>query len=252
MTNLRFTSGDDPILVAMPGNTYLGGSGDDRYILDPNFVQAGDTININDRDGANVIHLVDGLNIVSSQLATLDSGVTQMQLTLANATRIFIDGASTFSYQMGGSNTEASASGCTFAQLAQSLGYTTIPAPGDQAQIADPVTIGAQGGCGRRTIWVDATTPPSDASTADCYFDIQPGDYSHPIAGFGSGDVLAFPEGNTPTLQNDSFTDGTAILNWADDGGVVQIALTGLSASADAQLLQLSDFTSVFGDAALV
>lgn len=251
MSNLRYTTDDDPILVAVPGHTYLGGLGNDLYIIDPHFVQEGGTININDRAGDNVIHLVGGLNIAASQLATLTSGVTQMELTLNHGTRLFIEGASDFAYRIGGATAGAEAQDCTFAQVIQALGYTGVPAAGDSAQATDAMEMPDDGRCGSRIIRVDASTPPSEASAADYTFDIQPGEYTHPISHFGAGDRLVFPEGNAPTLSNDNFTDGTVTLNWAEEGQVVRIVLTGLSTSEDAQLLGLSDFTTVFGDAAL-
>lgn len=79
--NIRGTSGSGPLIIATANTNYLGLEGGDIYIISRAFVQNGDTISINDTDGDNRVRLTDGLEIVSSQIATLSDGVVQLFLT---------------------------------------------------------------------------------------------------------------------------------------------------------------------------
>ncbi len=81
-----------------------------------------------------------------------------------------------------------------------------------------------------------------DAAAHDYVYHFTPGTYTYEIQNFGNGDVLVFPEGATPTVVNDNFTDGKVIVQWAHEGNTIQVELTGLSEDVDGSLLFLSDF----------
>ena len=65
---VSFTPGNDFIIPTENGQTYLGGAGDDTYILSEMTVGSNATIVIQDTDGTNKIQLVGGLSIVSSRV----------------------------------------------------------------------------------------------------------------------------------------------------------------------------------------
>ena len=103
------TLGDD-VLVPSGGNNYLGGGGNDTYVISPYTLSGTVTAKIIDTEGANVIQLVGGLTIASSSFFN-----NAVQLTLSNGASVQILGASGFSYQLG-ANAPAG-------QTASSLGY---------------------------------------------------------------------------------------------------------------------------------
>lgn len=127
--SIRFGAGNNNILVDVPGETYLGEGGNDVYIIDPAVVQAGSQINISDNLGTNTVRLVGGLTITGSQFTA-----SALLLTLSNGTKVFVDGASTFGYQVGGTTTGVGATNNTFTQLAATLG-ATIPGTGGNVTI---------------------------------------------------------------------------------------------------------------------
>lgn len=92
----------------------------------------------------------------------------------------------------------------------------------------------------------------SDAGAANTYFDFVSGNYNFSIINFGSGDVLNFPDNVAPTLINDNLQDGNVVLQWAADGQVISVTLTGLTASSDGALYSTNSFRTLFGADALV
>ncbi|MBK7001379.1 MAG: hypothetical protein IPH35_15810 [Rhodoferax sp.] len=73
------------------GNNYLGGGGNDTYIISSNTLSGTVTAKITDTEGANVIQLVDGLTIASSSFLS-----NSVQLTLSNGANVQILGAASF------------------------------------------------------------------------------------------------------------------------------------------------------------
>lgn len=112
-----------------------------------------------------------------------------------------------------------------------SLNFTTSP-----AAVGTPDTLVAVSAAG-----------VGDASVGNVGFQFAPGIYAYSISGFGAGDVLDFPDGQAPTVNNSSFTDSQVDLQWAFDGKVVTVTLTGLSAPQDVALLDATAFNNVFG-----
>ncbi len=111
------TLGDD-VLVPSGGNNYLGGGGNDTYVISPYTLSGTVTAKIIDTEGANVIQLTGGLTIASSSFFS-----NAVQLTLSNGATVQILGASGFSYQLG-ANAPAgvTASSLGYPQFATTLG----------------------------------------------------------------------------------------------------------------------------------
>ena len=87
----------------------------------------------------------------------------------------------------------------------------------------------------------------SDASNGDITYKFNKGTYTYTISNFGSGDKLVFPSTNLPTIINKDFTDGNVTVQWAADGKVIDVELTGLTTAQDSSILGLSSFESTFG-----
>ena len=92
----------------------------------------------------------------------------------------------------------------------------------------------------------------SDASTANKVYNIAGGTYTYAISGFGAGDVLDFPAGNLASVTNESYTDGLVDLTWASGGNVLTIHLTGIATANDLLLNSVADFSTVFGNGAII
>lgn len=58
--------------------------------------------------------------------------------------------------------------------------------------------------------------------------------------------VLDFPDGNKPTIRNSDFHDGSVDIQWASQGDVFTITLTGLSEMQDMMSYSLRSFNSLF------
>jgi hypothetical protein len=97
---VSFTQGTDYIIPSRGGQTYLGVGGDDVYILTPSTIESGATIVISDTEGNDVIQLVDGLVISTSQVVS-----NAIELTLSNDAKIQILGADRFVYDVEGNAT---------------------------------------------------------------------------------------------------------------------------------------------------
>lgn len=116
------TLGNDFLLPSAAAN-YLGGGGNDTYIISAKTLSSAVTAKITDTEGTNVIQLVDGLAIASSSFLS-----NSVQLTLSNGASVQILGASGFSYLVG-ANAPAgdTASSQTYATFAATLG-ASVPA----------------------------------------------------------------------------------------------------------------------------
>ncbi len=119
---------DDDVLVPSGGNSYLGGGGNDVYIISPYTVSGAVTAKIIDSEGSNVIQLVGGLTLASSTFYN-----NAVQLTLSNGASVQVLGASGFSYQLG-ANAPAgvTATSLSYVQFAAALG-ASVPAAGASA-----------------------------------------------------------------------------------------------------------------------
>ncbi len=108
----------DDVLVPSGGNNYLGGGGSDAYIISPYTLSGAVTTKITDTEGTNVIQLVNGLTIASSDFFS-----NAVQLRLSNGAIVQILNASGFSYQLG-ANAPAgeTATSLSYAEFAVKLG----------------------------------------------------------------------------------------------------------------------------------
>jgi len=86
----------------------------------------------------------------------------------------------------------------------------------------------------------------SDASATNVSYVFAAGTYTYTIAGFNTGDKLTFPAGATPTVFNNSWTDGNVNVLWAFSGQTITVTLTGQTAN-DSSLNSIADFNTVFG-----
>ncbi len=88
----------------------------------------------------------------------------------------------------------------------------------------------------------------SAATAAVDTFTVTAGNYAYTISGgFAAGDKIDFPAGADATVNNVSFVDNAVDLQWASNGNVVTISLTGLTTAQDQSLNSLTDFATVFG-----
>jgi hypothetical protein len=116
-------------------------------------------------------------------------------------------------------------------------------------QVASVIGSGTITNDDTATVAISATTTPasSDAASSDLLFTVAAGTYTYTIAGFGAGDKIDFPATQEPTVNNSSFSDNSVDLQWADNGNVVTITITGLAAGQDMMLNSVADFNTVFG-----
>ena len=115
MATINHGSGADIIVPSNNGTTYRGLAGDDTYIIS-NSIAANAAITIVDTSGANKIQLVDGLSVSSSKFAA-----DAVQLTLSNGAVVTINGASNFTYDVGGNATSSAPAGVPEAKTDKAL-----------------------------------------------------------------------------------------------------------------------------------
>ena len=118
------TQGNDYFVLAA-NNQYLGGAGNDIYLINPYTLNHQLTASIIDTEGANTIQLTDGTIVGASMF--LGNAV---QLTLSTGAVLQVLGASSFSFQIGANAIAGDgASALSFAQLASALG-ASLPTSG--------------------------------------------------------------------------------------------------------------------------
>ena len=139
MATINHGSGADIIVPSNNGTTYRGLAGDDTYIIS-NSIAANATITIVDTSGSNKIQLVDGLSVQSSKFAA-----DAVQLTLSNGAVVTINGASNFTFDVGGNaTTGTSGSSNSLSEFAAAMGVATLPSSGTTAGSSD-ITIANNG-----------------------------------------------------------------------------------------------------------
>lgn len=101
-----------------------------------------------------------------------------------------------------------------------------------------------------QTITGEGTT----LSTAglDTTFVVTPGTYTHTIEGFDAGDVIDFPDGAEPTVNNNDFTDGVIELQWASSGNIVTLQVSDLPIADEIILSGIDQWDTVFGEGTIV
>ena len=139
MATINHGSGADIIVPSNNGTTYRGLAGDDTYIIS-NSIAANATVTIVDTSGSNKIQLVDGLSVQSSKFAA-----DAVQLTLSNGAVVTINGASNFTFDVGGNaTTGTSGSSNSLSEFAAAMGVATLPSSGTTAGSSD-ITIANNG-----------------------------------------------------------------------------------------------------------
>ncbi len=114
-------------LIQTAGDTYIGNSNDQVYIVNPNIIKAGDTITIIDQGGTNKIQFVQGVEIVESIVVA-----NETQLTLSNGAVINVRGADTFTFNIGGDAINGVEGVDTdFQSFAEEVWGAQIPAEGE-------------------------------------------------------------------------------------------------------------------------
>ncbi|GAB2948501.1 M10 family metallopeptidase [Aquaspirillum soli] len=182
---MPFTSKNDiNVLQQNDAQTVGAGGGDDRYILTLSTLSTNQKIQISDAQGSNVLHLVGGLVISASKVAS-----DTLLLKLTNGAEITILGASSFTFQTGGDSLSAiGGSKQNFTQfVTQSLG-TSVPV-GAAILNGKTVTVNDSGG----TTLV--TTPEGDTTGG-----------SAPSSLFSTAQTKSYTDNNIDTLPsaNDS------------------------------------------------
>ena len=140
---MSFTSGNDTNILQTTDSAIVGaGFGDDIYILSEATLSANQKITISDAEGANTLQLVNGLTIVSSQVAN-----DAVLLTLSNGAEITVLGASAFSFDIGGDAVQGTSGTVQdFATFAEQTLGTTVPDAGASPVQGESTTIGTIAG----------------------------------------------------------------------------------------------------------
>lgn len=113
------TLGND-VLIPTAGNRYLGGAGNDTYVVSPSTLSGTVTASITDTEGSNVVQMVDGTTVSASSFFA-----DAVELTLSSGSKLQVLGASKFSFQLGANATSGdAASSLSYAQFASALGAT--------------------------------------------------------------------------------------------------------------------------------
>lgn len=90
---MAFTANNDLNILQSSDTLNIGaGAGDDTYIINASSMSAGQTINISDTKGSNLIKIIGGVTISSSII-----GASVAQFTLSTGAIINVLGADTFS-----------------------------------------------------------------------------------------------------------------------------------------------------------
>ncbi|MBV5300100.1 MAG: Ig-like domain-containing protein [Rhodoferax sp.] len=261
------TLGND-FFIPSGGNSYLGGGGNDTYIISPYTLAGAITAKITDTEGSNVIQCVDAMTISASFFYN-----DAVQLTLATGAIVQILGASRFSFQLGANAPgNDSASSLSYAQFGAALGVS-IPAVGGAPVSGNPnfVVPGNGGGGNAGVIDLSSGTVTAGSAAEQFRYDFQwvngraikAGDGEVTINGFDvTKDKLIFVNtGNATTyteaqfkllpgvsIQENPFGNTTSIYLDPDaSGAAAGVTLTGIVDAALAQIV----LETMIGDFAL-
>jgi hypothetical protein len=87
----------------------------------------------------------------------------------------------------------------------------------------------------------------ASASTGNIVFDFAAGTYNYSVTGFASGDGLNFPTDVAATVINSDATDKKVDVQWASNGKVVVVSVTGLTDAQDGAIYSANSFRTLFG-----
>ena len=189
---MSFTSGNDLNVLQATHPTILGaGLGDDRYVLDASLLAPNQRITLSDSQGTNTLHLVGGLHVVSSKVAS-----NALLLTLNNGALITVLGANTFKYQTGGNPlTGSSALLQGFSDFVTQALKVSVPAPGAALVSGSGVMVNQDGSTAAATSSNDQVllgTANNDSLTGNAGNDS--------ISGLAGNDTLDGAGGNDTLL----------------------------------------------------
>ena len=247
---VSFTSGNDFIIPSENGQTYLGGAGNDTYILSGALISSNATLVIMDTEGTNKIQLVGGLSIASSIVTN-----NALELTLNNNAKIQILGADNFGYDVGGNSlTGVEGTQQDFETFVANTLDTTVPGQGESPSTGGAVTIPV-GGTGDEDpidVAIDTVAFPTEANfdaSGDAYNFIDDASVSNyaVINNFSDDDTISFVNAdvNDYSFSNEG-EDVTLSYNYNDEGTMNVIELTGV-VSSDALVYDLASFTDAIG-----
>lgn len=170
----------------------------------------------------------DGTDYTSSNAATgtidIAAGATTGTLTLTTVADAATEGAETVGVA-----------------LTAVAGYT-VNTIASTATINDTSIAGAANNVAVTAAGTSAATAAVDTYT------VAAGNYAYTISGgFAAGDKIDFPNDVPASVINNSFTDDLVELQYAFNGQVATITLTGLAAGLDQTLNSVTDFNTVFG-----
>ena len=143
--------------------------------------------------------------------------------------------------------------------LATSIAANPTAVEEDAAAVVEEATTPSTGGGGGGSSAPAATTQTvsvsadgsSDASSLASTYNFTAGTYAYTIAGFNDGDILDLPTGITPTIINTSFSDTNLTVQWAYDGDVITINLTGIPSADDGNIYGVTSFNTAFGSGSI-
>ncbi len=98
---------------------------------------------------------------------------------------------------------------------------------------------------------VISTTGNTDASTGDFLLQFLEGNYDYLVTSFNTGDKISFNNGISPTVVNESGSDGLLEITSASSNGLVTLTLTGIPTSLDGQVFNTTSFNTAFGEGSL-
>lgn len=226
---ISYSNHDDIIIPKVDGETYLGGAGDDLYILSNETVDAGATIVISDQEGMNEIQLLEGLEIDSSIIYE-----DALQLTLNNGAVVQILGASTFNYNVCGNVFigEAGTDKSYSAFVEEDLG-SLVPAEGGYNEGGETVI-----GSGEYTVISADQGTLTDMASLDAasaafkYTDDAAVQNFVEIANFSADDQIEVT--GAAADQYEFSNDGTDVdITFNNAGTINHIVLTGVVATDD-------------------
>ncbi|KFB69537.1 MAG: hypothetical protein CAPSK01_000800 [Candidatus Accumulibacter vicinus] len=162
------TLGND-FFIPSAGNNYLGGGGNDTYIISPHTLSGAVTAKITDTEGANVIQWVDGMTLAASSFYN-----NAAQLTLSTGAKVQILGASKFHFQLG-ANAPAgdTATSQTYAEFASTLGVI-LPAAGGAPVSGTPnFVVPSSSGSAFTVVDLSSGTVTASAAAEEFRYDFQ-------------------------------------------------------------------------------
>ena len=93
---------------------------------------------------------------------------------------------------------------------------------------------------------ITAANNSATATAGADTFNIAAGEYKVSIAGFGTGDTLVFAAGTDKGITNLNANDGNIIVKGSLNSQQVEVTLTGVSTTLDAQISDWTSFTKAF------